>query len=214
MRRAAISYDKLRTTIALVGIEVKPQTVHVKLARRWPVDQINKMMDDTSELHKLFNWGTTYIEQETGEYLISTLNKKYGMPMSVITTQKKVKEAKKIQKIKVMDKIEMTEFLRKMKLNGQVRFVADPSQSMKDLEDELPSFAKHTTEAGSVDYYASGAEPDGAVKALMIACFSVRNIIEGADSVALVGEYHHAQDHDLETEIEAQFASAFPNSYY
>ena len=178
-KRGAISYDKLRSHIGLVGIEIRSgdKNIYIKFIRQWRPDQINQLASDVAQLHEEFQWGDTYIEQESGEYLISMLKKEYNLPVKVISTQKKVKDPNDIERIKTMDKIEMTEFLRKLKLNGQLRFPKKPSPRMKQMEGQIEMFAKHTTEAGGIDYYAPGEEPDDLVKSLMIACFSVRNII-------------------------------------
>ena len=170
------------------------------------------MIREIGVLHQKYQWGDTYIEQESGQYLITTL-KQQQMPVKVITTGKKVKDPKKLDRIKVMDKIEMSEFLRKLMLNGQLLFPRNPSKRMKILEEQIPYFTKHTTEAGSVDYYAPGEEPDNMVRALMIACFSVRLLLQGNIGVAVCGPItglkpRHSQMRDPEKE----FLEAFPNS--
>ncbi len=217
MKQAAIAFSKLRNEIGLVGIDANPEkkTVTPKLAQQWTVNDVETMASDTYALHQRYNWGTTFIEQESGEYLISILKNQYKLPIKVITTGKKIKDPKSIRKVRIMDKNEMTEYLRKLKLNGQLLFVKSPSAKMKELEEQIPFFTKHATEAGSIDYYASGKEPDNLVKALMIACFSVRNILEGNDGSIVAGPIDTALNMDITTtgnEFEDDFTSAFPAS--
>ena len=177
MRSVAISYSKLREDFGAIGVTAAENRIYVNMARRWHSSQVAEMANSMLTFYNRVTWPNTYIDQITGEYLIDML-KKRGIPTKVISTQKNIKDAKKIEKIKVMDRIEMTEFLRKLKNNGQLRFPVNPSKYMQVLENQIPMFAKHTTEAGGVDYYAPGEEPDDLVRALMIACFSVRNYID------------------------------------
>ena len=186
----ALAHSKLRNELGFVGIEAWPseKRVYVKLVRQWSMDDINSIATEITNLYKAFQWHNTLIAQSAGEYIISAL-KREGLPITVITTQKLVKDPQMLLDVKVMDKIEMTEFLRKLKMNGQIRFPEFPTDNMKKLEREIPFFAKHTTEAGSVDYYAPGVEPDDLVTALMMNCFGARNHIgEGNDvGPAVVG---------------------------
>ena len=177
VRQAAISYSKLRDRIGLCAIEVDQdeKTAHPKLAREWNIKQVNETVSDLNRLHTKYQWGTTYIEQETGEYFIAEL--KQYMPVQVITTQKKVKDPKLLERIKVMDKIEMTEYVRKLQQDHLIVFPKKITKPLQELKEQVSFFAKHTTEAGSIDYYASGEDPDDLVKALMIAVFSVRNLL-------------------------------------
>lgn len=218
MKRAAISFSKLRNEIGLVGIEVFPKERMAvpRLAQQWKVQDTEKMAAETYQLYEQFQWGDTYIEQESGDHLIMLLKEHYRMPIKVITTGKKVKDAKKIRRIKVMDKIEMTEFLRRLKLNGQLRFVRHATPGLKELENQIPYFTKHTTEAGSVDYYAPGEEPDNLVKALMVACFSVRKLLQGASTEFVGGPITGMPPkrtlNGLRRDPEKEFLEAFPSA--
>ena len=176
-----MAYSKHRREIGLVGIEVPDITTQlpvarVGLARQWDATDVNRIISDVTGLYHRHRWDYTYLEQATGEYLIANL-KANRVPVRAINSQKKIKDAKEIQKIRTMDTIEMTEFLRQLMKNGQIRFSTRPGPTMMILEDEIASFSKHTTEAGSVDYYAPGEEADDMVKALEITCFSVRNLL-------------------------------------
>ena len=163
MRNVAISYSKLRNHLGAVGVKVANNRISVHYARRWPAEKVNDMANDLLFAYSRVKWNRTYMDQLVGEYAINLL-KQRSLPVNVITTNKLSKNAKDIEKIKVMDKIEMAEFLRKLKLNGQLRFPANPSVHMKEMEEQIPMFSKHTTEAGSVDYYAPGEEPDELVR--------------------------------------------------
>ena len=218
MKNVAIAYSKLRDTIGLVGgeIRISEKNAYVKLVRQWDSKDINQVAPDIAALYQKFKWDSTIIQQETGEYLINSLRKEYHIPLKVITTQKKVKEPKEIQKIRVMDKIEMTEFLRKLKLNNQIKFPEKTTTNMQKLEAQMPFFAKHTTEAGGIDYYAPGEEPDDLVTALMIFCFSGRRALLGDDGIAYAGVLDGGSEKnitnmDVNMEIDKQMAAAFPS---
>ena len=180
VKRASITYSKLREQLGLVGVETKKMPTKIavlpKLARQWKVENIVKMVDDVVQLHEQMAWGDTYIEQESGEYLISLLKRE--IPIKVISTMKKVRDPKMLERIKIMDRVEMTEFLRMLKLNGQLLFPKKRSASMIRLEEQMPYWTKHVTEAGSIDYWSPGSEPDEQVRSLMVDCFSLRGVIE------------------------------------
>ena len=196
MRNAAISYSKLREDFGAVGIRVMNNRIGVEFARRWHATEVKNMVNDMIHAYGRVNWNDTFIDQITGEYLINML-KRRGMPMQIITTNKLSKNAKDIEKIRVMDKIEMADFLRALKHNEQLRFPKKPSVHMQKLEAQVPMFSKHTTEAGSIDYYAPGEEPDDLVRALLIACFSVRNMIDSPHSLEpILGGIPHTLDTD------------------
>ena len=180
VKRASITYSKLREQLGCVGVETKrlgaKTVIMPKMARQWKVENIVKMVSDVVDLHDELRWGDTYIEQESGEYLISLL--KRDIPIKVISTMKKVRDPKMLERIKIMDRIEMTEFLRQLKLNGQLLFPRKRTAHMRRLEEQMPYWTKHVTEAGSIDYWSPGEEPDDLVRSLMIDCFSLRGVIE------------------------------------
>ena len=182
MRNVGLSYSKLRNHLGAVGIRVSNNRILVEYARRWPAAKVNDMANDLLFAYSRVKWNQTYADQLIGEFAINLL-KRRALPVSVITTNKLSKNAKDIENLKVMDKIEMAEFLRKLKINEQLRFPSKPSIHMKELEEQLPMFSKHTTEAGSVDYYAPGEEPDELVRGLLVSCFSVRNRIDAGGPI-------------------------------
>ena len=195
MRNVGLSYSKLRNHLGAVGVRVTNNRIAVEYARRWPAEKVNDMANDLAFAYSRVKWNSTYADQLIGEFAINLLRRR-ALPTSVITTNKLSKNAKDIEKIKVMDKIEMSEFVRKLKINEQLRFPTKPSIYIKELEEQLPMFSKHTTEAGSVDYYAPGEEPDELVRGLLIACFSVRNQIDsGGSTLHVLGPVKTAESH-------------------
>ena len=217
----AITHTKLRNVFGLVGIELDPEKrlVYVRFAKQWSRQSINTMTTDISNIYKKIRWDSTLITQETGHHLIQALKQKHGMPIKVITTQKKIKETRDIERIRVMDIIEMTQLLLQLKLNHQIRFTENPAGDLYELENQIAIFSEHTTEAGSVDYYAPGEALDSLTKSLMIACFSVRHEITGGTGDIVCGglqgsgwKNHSTTGEDMEIEIDNQMKSAFPHS--
>lgn len=178
----------MRNTLGLVGIEADPvaRTATVSMARQWDVQDIPRMAAELASMYARNGWGATFMEASTGEYMIKAL-RRAGMPVRVVISQKKVSDLGMIERLVRMELIEATEFLRKLKLNGQVRFPRRPSDHMARLEAQMPFFSKHVTEAGSVSYFAPGEEPDDLVRALIIACFSCRAELEGTTGGTFVG---------------------------
>ena len=86
-----------------------------------------------------------------------------------------------------MDKIEMVQWMVKVKLNHQIEFPPNPTVQMQELESQMSIFTEHKTESGNIDYFAPGDEYDNLVKSLMIACFSVRNVIDAGINIEHVG---------------------------
>lgn len=178
---AAIAHSKKRNAFGLVGIEidVKLKKIYVKLAKQWDRDQIDQMPYEIAEMFKRFNWGDTYIDQQTGQGLITELKRDYRMILRVITTQKNVRNPDDIEKSMIMDKVEMTQFMVSLKLKHMVEFPPKPSPTMMDLEGQIALYTEHATESGSIDYFAPGEEKDNLTKALLIACFAARKHIDG-----------------------------------
>lgn len=222
MKLAAISYTKLRNSMGMVGISIHDRKARVRYARRWHnIAEVKDIPSDIADIYGRTRWNTTYIEQESGEHIIKAI-KRQGVPTRIITTQKQHKEPRKLEGIKTMDKVEMTEFLSVLIRSNYVLFPLDARGEIADLEAQVPIWSRHATEAGSIDYYAPGEEPDDLVRALMICCFAVRNRIgPNADKPSFVGGIIRnkrtldlADPANTEVEIEAQMRAAFPNSYY
>ena len=230
IRITAITYTKLRDQIGMVGISIQPtveqgMVAFVKLARHWE-QATQKMPTLPDTVHRMWQrakWGQTYIEQETGEHLIESLHAGHGVPVTTITTRKLITEPTDITNIKVMDRVEMTEYLSLLLLTHKVVFPpAETSVSITALETQMPFWSRHTTEAGAVDYYAPGEEPDDLVRALMVCCFAGRNYLgwggsdaKTAQAGSITGNPFNTRTHenDIQYEIESQMRHAFPGSY-
>ena len=228
LRITAISYTKLRDQMGMVGISVVPHEdemiAKVMLVRHWE-SATAKMPSLPSTISSMWNkahWGYTYITQETGEHIIEALQSGYDIPVEVITTQKLMKDGTEIERVKVMDIVEMTEYLSLLLHINKVLFPAKPSTSMQKLETQMPFWSRHTTEAGSIDYYAPGEEPDDLVRSLMICCFAARNYLGHGGAEGKMADAHPLYQQQQTTDIvsasqiqhriDMEFASAFPNS--
>lgn len=202
LKRTGLAYSKLRDRLSMCGVEIEDRKARVRVVREWDAFKPDQCVADMAEYWTRYEWDATYIEQETGEYLIDGL-KRAGVPLRIITTQKKVKEAAKIRGVRVMDRVEATEFLRKLKIGGQIFWPRKRSDRMQEMFKQIGMFAKHSTEAGNVDYYSAGNEPDGLVRALMIVCFSARPLFGAYDGVTYVGQYGPDREDSID-DIEQQ----------
>jgi len=189
IKLAATAHSKHRNAIGLVGVEIDPKLkkVYVKLARQWSRSMISEIPNEISKLYIKVKWGDTYIDQQTGQHFISDLKRIHHIPLKIISTQKNLKDPDEIERIKIMDKIEMTQFMLSLRQNHQVEFPANPSDTMQELESQMPLYSEHKTEAGNVDYYAPGDEKDNLTKALLICCFAARKYLVFGDIETYVG---------------------------
>jgi hypothetical protein len=188
---AAIAHSKHRNAIGLVGVEIDTELrqVYVKLARQWSRDMINEIPYKIAKLFNQIRWGNTFIDQLTGQHFISELKREHHLPIRIINTQKNLKEPDDIERIEVMDKIEMTQFMVVLKKNHQVLFPDNPSKTMKELESQMAIYSEHKSEAGNIDYYAPGDEKDNLTKALLMNCFAARKYLQqGKDSGHVIGQ--------------------------
>lgn len=189
VKRAAISHSKYRNEFGVVGIEANSDAkkIRVKLARQWPRTQINTIPEKIALLHSKVQWGQTYVDQLTGEHFIQDLRRQHKMQINVINTNKNLKEPDDIERVKIMDKIEMVQWMVTVKQKRQIEFPERPTSYMKELESQMALFTEHKTESGNVDYFAPGDEFDNLTKALMIACFSVRKLIDAGSDIEHIG---------------------------
>ncbi len=186
---AAIAHSKFRNAIGLVGIEIDPEKnkIRVRLAKQWNRTQLNIIPDEIGALHNKIKWGETYIDQQTGQHFIKSLKQEQEMPLRVITTQKNLKDADEIERTKIMDKIEMAQFMLQLRQNHVIEFPEKPSKDMIELEEQVALYMEHKTEAGTIDYYAPGEELDSLIKGLLIACFAARKFLSGDNEVIVMG---------------------------
>ena len=225
VRYTAICYTKLRDQLGMTGISVDPATskAYVRLARHWEraTAKMPTLAQTVSDMYAYAQWDMTYIEQETGEHIIDSLISGHGVPVETINTSKQVKEGDDISGIRIMDRVEMTEYLSYLLLTHAVQFPpAHTSTHIDSLEAQMPFWSRHTTEAGSVDYYAPGEEPDDLVRSLMVCCFAARNHLghggsEGRTALASPLEGNpfsmNSRMYDIEWVIEREMAAAFPS---
>lgn len=189
VKRAAISHSKHRNMFGLVGIEAdsEKKEIHVKLARQWSRDKLNTIPLEIKKIHNKIMWDTTYTDQLVGEHFIQALRRDHNLRIQVINTQKNLKDPDDIEKVKTMDKVEMVQWMLTIFQDHQIKFPEKRSRHMEELTSQIAIFTEHKTEAGNIDYFAPGEEYDNLVKALMITCFSVRNMISKNVSIEHVG---------------------------
>jgi len=173
--------------IGFIGIEVDENlTVNVRLAKQWKRSQINQIPQELHDAYSKIKWSKLYIDQLTGEHFIKDI-KRHGISVKVITTKKNLDEPDDIERLLVMDKIEMTQLMLSLKLDHRIQFPQNPSPTMKEAITQVELFTENKTEAGGIDYYAPGDEFDCLTKSLMICCFAVRNILAGDNGIHIGG---------------------------
>jgi len=187
VKLVGVAHSKLRNSIGIVGIEVEPvkQEIFIKLARHWPRDQINSIAADIAALYSKFKWDNTIIDLKVGDHLILALRRAAGLPIKVIYIKKKVLDVSDIRRVKILDLVEMVQFMLQLKLIHKIKFPKNPSMEILELEDQIALYSEKTTEAGTVDYYAPGDELDDLTKGLMLAVFAARPFMQ--DTLKHVG---------------------------
>ena len=206
IRIVGIIHSKFRNAIGLVGIEVDPakRIVRVKLARQWDRKQLSTIPSEIGKLYKKFRWDSTYIDLTTGQHFITQLRRHEGMNIHIITTQKNVKDTNEIAQARIMDKVEMVQFMVLLKQNHQIEFPPNPPPSITELEEQIALYTEKKTEAGNIDYYAPGDELDNLTKALLIACFAARKHLEGNSDRAVGAKTVTTEQVSYEGEPELQ----------
>jgi len=186
-KTVALTFSKHRNAFGLVGIDVDNNLiVNVRLAKQWSRKQINDIPFEIAEAHSKINWSKMYVDQALGEHLIRDI-KKQELSVDVITTKKNMPDPADIERLLVMDKIEMTQLMLSLKLKHRIQFPPKRGEHMQELINQVELFIENKTEAGGIDYYSPGDEFDNLTKALMICCFGVRNVLAGDDGMPFVG---------------------------
>lgn len=186
----AISHSKLRNAIGMVGIEIddEEKIAYVRLAKHWKRDQMNEMPADIKTLYSKIKWDKTYADQQVGQHLLKSIEAQVSFTVFTITTQKNLKDPEDVEKIKVMDQTEMTQLFLSLKLAHKIQFPLpeDQKKDMISLIKQVEIFSEHTTEQGTISYYAPGEELDNLTKALMICCFVGRHSLTEGETPMII----------------------------
>ncbi len=185
----ALAHSKHRNMIGFIGIKVDENLkVHVKLAKQWSRNQINQIPQELKTAYSKIKWNRFYVDQMVGEHFIKDINR-HGIRTDVITTKKNMNDPDDIERLLVMDKIEMTQLILSLKLDHRIQFPSNPGKTMQEAINQVELFTEHKTEAGGIDYYSPGDELDNLTKSLMICCFAVRKILAGDDGSHVGGVF-------------------------
>lgn len=186
----AFAPTKRRSHFGMVGIEIDPNIpiAYIRLAKIWKREDMNKIAADTKQMYSKIKWGATYAEQTVGQHLLKSIETETGINVFPITTQKNLKDPDDIEKIAIMDQVEMTQLLLSLKQDHKLQYPSKKlTADMQKLIGETEMFTENITEQGTVSYYAPGKETDGLIKALMICCFAGRNSLqEISDEIIVV----------------------------
>lgn len=174
----ALSYTKQRTMFGLVGIEVdaEKKIAYVGLAKQWKRDTMNDIPKDMAQFFAKVKWDQTFADQLIGQHLIRSIEQNLGIGLQAITTQKNLKDPENIEKLKVMDMVEMTQLTLSLKQEHQIQWppIEKLKGDMDELTKQMEMFTEHVTEQGTVAYFAPGKELDCLPRALMICLFVAR----------------------------------------
>jgi len=199
VKLVGLAHSKLRNAIGAVGIEVDVDKLEVivKLVRHWDRSQINDIAAELGELWHKHEWDNTIIDLRVGSSVIDGLKRYTDIPTKIIYIKKKVDDISEIRRVKSLDLIEMVQFLLQLKLAHKMVFPTNPTKQAQELESQIALYSEHTTEAGGIDYYSPGEELDNLTKALMVATFAARPMLN--DSVEIVcGPLIHKQPTGLD----------------
>lgn len=181
----AISPSKLRKDFGLVvaGLDADNKKLFTGYAMRWERNALRSIVPTIKTLQKQLGFTHIIMDQQIGQHFIESL-KRAELNVKVISTAKNVKNADEIENLEVLDWVEMSQLFVTFKNNHQIRF--PENNSLKPLEDQVPIFAEHITEAGAAAYYATGKEPDDLIKSLVLCAFSYRKELTDGNEISVV----------------------------
>ena len=184
----AISYTKLRTAFGMVGIEIDSQKkiAYVRLAKLWKRENMNNIPYAIKEINSKVKWDMTFADQLVGQHLIRAMEHSLGFEIQTITTQKNLKDPEDIELIKVMDMTEMTQLTLSLKQDHKIQYPKEPTKDMEDLMKQTAMFSEHSSEQGTISYYAPGDELDCLIKALMICLFTGRISLQYGNNTPII----------------------------
>ncbi len=213
----AIHSGKHRKSYSFVGIEFdqKKDKIFVKMAKRWIGREFTKSINDITSMFLRFKLIEIVVDQNNmGEHNIQKLKQKHNIPISVINTQKNLKDPQDVRTAKTMDKIEMVDWFVNAKEEHKIIFQKNTKDTqMLELEKQVSIFAEKMTESGTVDYYAPGEEYDDMVLALILACFKGRTWL-GWDMKKIYEDYPTEEIHnDFEEMSQGTFSIPFEDDY-
>ena len=142
--RAAFTQSKHRNMFGLLVTEylADKHVLFARMAVQWKRTSMNKIVDDMVMIDGKIKFGKVWTDQIVGQHMIKALQAA-NIPMEPITTQKDLKDPRNIERIKVMDKNEMTQLMLSLKLNNQIKFPLRPSKAMLELEQQTELFTEH-----------------------------------------------------------------------
>ena len=197
-RVAGFAHSKHRSKFGIVVAEGARHSLRVGAARQWDRDSMGRIAPEVAELHGRVGWDQTYADQMAGEHLLEGI-RAAGVPVSAFNYKKALDDPAEIERTVVMDRIEQVQFLLLVKQQDWMRVAGKAAgPDMATLRAQISTFSEHTTEAGSVDYYAPGEEHDHLIRALLAASFALRNVINGESGGTVI----MALDRQMETDEE------------
>jgi len=185
----ALSYTKQRTMFGMVGIEIDPskRIAFVRLAKQWRRDDMNSIPGDIAQIYSKVKWDMTFADQLVGQHLLRSVESSIQTQVQTITTQKNLKDPEDIEAMKVMDMTEMTQLTLSLKQEHKIQFPPNNlSDDMIHLIKQMEMFTEHTTEQGTISYYAPGDELDCLPRALMICCFVGRMSLQHGEMPMII----------------------------
>ena len=185
---ATLTHTKSRNMFGLIIVSCnnEKRRIRIRYAKEWGRDALSDIPSELNTIYKKVKWDSLHIDQLTGQHLIDSIKKK-GMSVKIITTQKDLKNPEGIEDLEVMDKNEAISLFIKFRQQKKIEFHPNPTGALILLEEQMPLYIEHITEAGSVDYYAPGNEYDHLTRGLLMMVFVLRYILEDMSSVFHVG---------------------------
>lgn len=194
VRIAGLDSGKSRDSSALVGIDVDHRERMIKIlnAKRWLGRDYIDVEKEIAHIHQSKPFDFYMVEtNNVGVHVWEVLKHKYQMPAYPVTTSKDIKDPKKQQGYKVMDKNAMVKLMLQWKAEERLLFPSSTNAELEELKRQLSIFSEHRTDSGSVSYYAEGQEHDDLVMALMLACFKARAYMTETKRVIVTTNKRH-----------------------
>ena len=173
MKHLGIAHSKHRNEFGLIGVELIDKTIHIRYCKTWNRNDINQIPIDIKKIKDQINPDQIYTDQQIGESLIKSIRNN-GSQVRVVTTQKNLKDPKKVREIKVIDKTEIVQLTLTLFKNNQIIIPKNPTEDMTYFIDQCQSYIEKVTESGNPNYYAEGENTDSLVTALLIVISSLR----------------------------------------